>query len=52
MTVKELINELSQYPDDMEVVYDAFEEDDSFNFISGAYADEGIEEVRLHLYEE
>lgn len=36
MTVKELRDFLSQFPDDMVVVFQAFEED-SFNFINGGF---------------
>lgn len=53
MTVKELRDFLSQFPDDMEVVYQVFEED-SFNDINGGYVkkdsiDEDIVNISNHL---
>lgn len=54
MTVKELKELLSEYDDDMTVVYDVFEEGpDMINFIDGAYihTDE-YGDTRLHLYED
>ena len=54
MTVSELINELSKYPQDMEVVYDVFEEGpEMINFIDGAYTHtDEYGDTRLHLYED
>lgn len=49
MNVKELIEFLKQFPEDMEVVYDEFESEmDSYNFIEDGY----IKDDKLHLYED
>lgn len=47
MTVKELKKLLSNYPDNMEVVFDSYD-GDGFYFIDGG----GDEENKLHLYQE
>ena len=46
MNVKELIEFLKQFPEDMEVVYDKYE-DDTWNFISDGVVENG----KVHLYE-
>lgn len=54
MTVAELIKELFKYPQDLEVVFDLFEDTfDHYNFIDGActHTDEHGD-TKLHLYEE
>lgn len=54
MTVKELKEALAAYPDDMEVVFDVFEEgSDAYNFVDGAYVHKDrYSDEYLHLYED
>lgn len=49
MTVAELKEELSKYPDDMEVVFDGFDsETECYNFINDSYMGK---DNKVHLYE-
>lgn len=54
MTVKELIKELKSLPNDLEVVFNVYEEDpEIYTFIDGVRIYKDIEgNERVHLYED